>query len=151
MGARELETLRVDTHERGGALPVVGVAPSLAEGAACAELAGGTERAMAAKPEALALWAQGVSSYKLDCEKSGKARSCAKSRCHCERASGCTRRCHRRVIKNSAHNCKEPQRRARASPVGCRDSCRARSSCPFGRDNALRIQEGEGARFRVFE
>ena len=55
---REVEPSGVDAHKRGGALPVVGVAPALAEGTAGVEPAGEAETATAAKSEALVPWAR---------------------------------------------------------------------------------------------
>ena len=57
--AGEVEPSGVDTHERGGALLVVGTAPTLAEGTAGVEPTGEAERATAAKSEALAPRTQG--------------------------------------------------------------------------------------------
>jgi hypothetical protein len=57
--ARKVEPSRVDVHERGGVLPVVGAAPALAESTAGVEPAGEAERAAAARPEALASRTQG--------------------------------------------------------------------------------------------
>jgi hypothetical protein len=63
--ARELKSLSINIHERGRALPVMGITPALVEGAACVKLTGEAERAMATKPERLAPWVQGVSRCKL--------------------------------------------------------------------------------------
>ena len=57
--AEEIDPSGVDAHERGGALPVVGVAPALAEGTASVGPAGEAETASTAEPEALAPWTQG--------------------------------------------------------------------------------------------
>ncbi len=64
--AGELEPLSIDAHERGGALPVAGAGPALAEGTAGVELAGKAEGAIAAKLEALVPWAQGVADRKVE-------------------------------------------------------------------------------------
>ena len=63
---RELEPSSVDVYERGGALPVVGAAPTLAEETAGVEPAGEAERAAAAKPEALAPWTQGEAGREVE-------------------------------------------------------------------------------------
>ena len=55
--AREVEPSSVETHDRGGVLPVVDTEPALADGTAGVELAGGAERATTAKPKALEPWA----------------------------------------------------------------------------------------------
>ena len=57
--AREVEPSGIDTHERGGDLPVMGAAPALAEGTAGIEPASGAERATAARSDALGLRAHG--------------------------------------------------------------------------------------------
>ena len=57
--ARNLEPSGIDMHEQGGALPVAGAAPAQAESTAGVKSAGEAERAIAAKPEALASWTQG--------------------------------------------------------------------------------------------
>ena len=56
---KEVEPSGVDEYERRGALSIVCAAPALAEGTAGVEPAGEAERAMAAKPEALASWVRG--------------------------------------------------------------------------------------------
>ena len=56
---RGVEPSGVNAHERGGAQPVAGTAPALAEGTAGVEPAGETKIATAAKLEALVPWAQG--------------------------------------------------------------------------------------------
>ena len=66
MEARKVEPSGVDAHERGGALPVVGAAPVLAEGTAGVEPAGKAEKATAAKPEALVPWAQGMAEREVE-------------------------------------------------------------------------------------
>ena len=48
-----VESMGVDAHEVGGALPVVGTIPGLAKGTASTELASRAEKAAAAKPEVL--------------------------------------------------------------------------------------------------
>jgi hypothetical protein len=63
---REFEPSSVDAHERGGALPVVGAVPALAEETAGVEPAGEAEKAMAAKPEALASWTQGEAGREVE-------------------------------------------------------------------------------------
>jgi hypothetical protein len=55
---RNLEPSSVNAHEQGGALPVVGAAPALAEDTAGIEPTGKAEKATAAKSEALVPWAQ---------------------------------------------------------------------------------------------
>ena len=52
------EPSSVDTHKRGGALPVVGTAPALAKDTAGAEPASEAEKAITARPEALISKAQ---------------------------------------------------------------------------------------------
>ena len=47
------ESVGVEAHELGGALPVGGAILGLAKGTASIELASGAEKAAAAKPEAL--------------------------------------------------------------------------------------------------
>jgi len=62
----------VDAHERGGALPVAGAAPTLAEETAGVEPAGEAERAAAAKSEALAPWTQGETRDEVETLREGK-------------------------------------------------------------------------------
>ena len=62
----EIDPLGIDTHERGGALPVVGVAPALAEGTAGVGPAGEAETASTAEPEALAPWMQGKTQHEVE-------------------------------------------------------------------------------------
>jgi hypothetical protein len=64
--ARKLKFLSVNIYKQGRALPVMGIAPALVEGATCVELTGEAERAMATKPERLAPWVQGISRHKLE-------------------------------------------------------------------------------------
>jgi len=64
--ASEPEPPSVDTHGRGGVLPVVGVAPALAKGTAGVERTGEAETAMAAKLEALVPWAQGMAGREVE-------------------------------------------------------------------------------------
>ena len=70
--ARKVEPSGVDTHERGGALPVAGAAPALAEGIAGVEPAGEAERAAAAKSEALAPWTQGETRPEVETLREGE-------------------------------------------------------------------------------
>ena len=56
---RLLEPSSVDAHKQGGALPVVGTAPALAEGTASVKPAGKAEIATAAKFKVLVPWVQG--------------------------------------------------------------------------------------------
>ena len=64
--AKELGPSSTDAHERGGALPVVGAAPALAERTAGVEPAGEAETATTAKLEALAPWAQGMAGREVE-------------------------------------------------------------------------------------
>jgi len=63
--AKEVEPSCVDAHKRGGAPLLVGAAPPLAEGAAGVGPAGEAERAVAARPEALAPPTQGKASHEV--------------------------------------------------------------------------------------
>jgi len=47
-----------DAHKRGGVLPVTGITPALAKGTVGIKPTNKTEKAVAAKPKALVLWAQ---------------------------------------------------------------------------------------------
>ncbi len=90
MEARKVEPSDVDAHEQGGALPVVGAAPALAEGTAGVEPAGEAEKATAAKPEALVPWAQGMAEREVEMlPGEGKPSMCTSRRLRCcrERAS----------------------------------------------------------------
>ena len=55
---RKVEPLCVNVHERGGASPVVGATPVLAEGITGVEPTSEAEKAITAEPKALAPWAQ---------------------------------------------------------------------------------------------
>jgi hypothetical protein len=57
-GVGDVETPSVNAHERGGALPVVGVVLALAEGTAGVEPAGEAEKTAAARSEVLIPWAE---------------------------------------------------------------------------------------------
>ena len=106
MDASEAKPLGVDTHERGGALPVVGAVPAPAEGTAGIELAGGAEIATTAKPEALGHMAgQGMDGKHHRKEASANLRHCHKG-ARKERPGGCMRRCHQSASANAAQRCK---------------------------------------------
>jgi len=66
MGAGKVEPSGVGTHERGGALLIVGGAQALAKGTASVEPAGDAEKATATKPEALVPWAQGIAEHEVE-------------------------------------------------------------------------------------
>jgi len=56
--AEGVERTDFDAHKRGGVLPVAGITPALAKGTVSVKPADETEKAVAAKPEALVPWAQ---------------------------------------------------------------------------------------------
>ena len=66
------EPSSVDTHEREGALPVVGAAPALAKDTAGVGPAGEAQRTAAAKPEALVPQAQGVAKREIETSSGGE-------------------------------------------------------------------------------
>ena len=66
MGARKVEPSGVDTHERGGALLIVGDAQALAKGTAGVEPTGKAEKATTTKPEVLVPWAQSVAKCEVE-------------------------------------------------------------------------------------
>jgi len=103
MEARKVEPSGVDAHERGGALPVVGAAPALAEGTAGVEPAGEAEKATAAKPEALVPWAQGMAEREVEMlPGEGKPSMCTSRRLRCCRERASTKPRHRRQARANA-------------------------------------------------
>jgi len=106
----------IDVHKQGGALPVAGAAPALAEGTAGVRPAGEAETASTARPEALVPWAK-------------------------DKVVRGHERCHQRVSANMARCHNTAQTRTIASPVGHRKSRRTRPSCPLGRDKTPGILE----------
>ena len=63
--AGEVEPSGFDAYKRGGALPVVGATPALAEGITGVEPASEAEKAIVARPEALVPWAQDKAGRKV--------------------------------------------------------------------------------------
>jgi len=63
--AEGIEHADFDAHEQGGVLPVVGITPALAKGTIGVEPADETEKAVAAKPEALVPWAQDKAGHEV--------------------------------------------------------------------------------------
>src|SRR5712691_6887078 len=173
-----VEPSRVDAHEQGGVLPVTGAAPVLAEETAGVEPAGEAERAAAAKSEALAPWMQGETRREVKTLREGRCvhepppealprkreREVDKPNLRCchESASASvpergknpnpkSRHRRERASANAARRRKATQTRANVSPAGRRESRRARTSCPLGRDQTLGSwrEAAEGANFRV--
>ena len=144
----------VDAHERGGALPVVGAAPALAEGTADVEPAGEAEIATAARPEALVPWAQGDAKLEVETplqegrrkpealpRKGGQTHEPPlealppEGRCNLEAPP------QEREQEANAPPQSNPNK-GETSPVGRRESRRAKASCLLRKDPALGIQEG---------
>ena len=71
--AREVGPSGVDTHKRGEAPPVVSAALAMAEGTAGVESAGGAEKAIAAKSEALESGAYGEAGSRREGPLHGRA------------------------------------------------------------------------------
>jgi len=162
--AKELEPSSVDAHERGGALPVVGAAPALAEETTGVEPAGKAERAAAAKSEALAPWTQGETRREVETLQEGKREADepppealpqkgerkpqvlppkapgACSRRRRKRLGANPRRCHQRASTNSTRCRKGTRTRVNASLTGCHEKCRARHCDRVG-ENLTRRRE----------
>ena len=64
--AEEIDPLGIDAYKQGGALPIMGIAPALAEGTASVGPAGKAETASTAEPEALAPWTQGKTQREVE-------------------------------------------------------------------------------------
>ncbi len=171
MGARKVEPSGVDTHERGGALLIVGDAQALAEGTAGVEPAGEAEKATAAKPEALVPWAQSVAKREVEIlpgegkhvhepppevlPQKGKHEIKTPSTGESERTEVLPQGEGMLEVPAQEHRRKPEvlppngEREHGTTPQGCpnegncKPSCRGtKSSCPLGRDQAPGILEG---------
>ena len=108
------------------------VAPGLAEGTAGVEHASEAEKAAAAKSEALVPWAKGEAKHEIGaplCKEGRMTANTAAGAMRCDRTKECPRQCHKRTSETpKCERGKAAQTRANTSPVGHRESRRAR--CP---------------------
>jgi len=90
-----------DAHKQGGVLLVMGITPALAKGTVSIKPADKTEKAVAAKPEALVPWAQDKARHEVKMPRHDGRSS---MRCH-YRASTWSRQRHRKALPQKCKRC----------------------------------------------